>query len=460
MYVENDPVSNRPALYSVPGQRAFLTVSTDHDARALFAMNDRVFAIVGMTLVELFSGGTYVVRGTVVQNANPAQMAMNGTTGTAANQLLIGSGNNIYSLALTTNVLTGPLIAGEAQHIGMLDGYGLALNPTTGKLRLSNLNDFTTWDSTQFALRSNQPDNWRAMVVNAPDLWLIGEQTGDVWYDAGTSPFPFAPRPGATFRYGILAVFTLIVLGDSVFWLSRNADGQGQVVQARGYVPQPINSYALSAAISRYEQTTTVSDAEAIGCELNGHLFYVLTFPSVPASWAYDVRTGLWAEWGQWNTATNRYDRWFPRVMCQTWNKHLIGGTGSGVIAQFDDTIATELDGGVIRRVRIPPALQAADRARLTIDRFELGVDTGVGTVSGQGSNPKVSLRVSRDFGHTWSNEREAALGKIGTFGTRCFWTRCGSSNVAWQPEIVCTDPVPYHLTGASILGSGFGAGF
>ena len=455
MFVEQD-TTGRPALYSIPGQRPFLTVTTDTDVRALGSMNDRTFAVVGSTVVEVFAGGTYVVRGTVAKNDHVAQLAFGGVSG---GQLLIASGDHAYSLNLTTNVLSAPVLAGEARQIGILDGYGVALHPTTGRVRLSALNDFSTWDPTQFALRSSQPDTWQALLVNAPDLWLLGEQTGDVWYDAGTSPFPFAPRPGASFRYGILAPDSAIALGDSVFWLARNADGQGSVVRARGYVPQPINSFALDTALARYEETVSLRDAEALGCSWQGHLFYVLTLPAANATWVYDLRTGLWAEWGKWNSAHNQFDRWVPRVMCHAFETHLIGGSGSGIIATLDDQTLTELDGGELRRVRVPPAIPAAEGQRLIVGRFELDVDVGVGTVSGQGSDPQILMRVSYDFGKTWSSERRAALGTIGQYGTRVAFTRCGSSDVSWLPELVLTDPAPLRLTGASIRGSGIGRG-
>jgi hypothetical protein len=94
------------------------------------------------------------------------------------------------------------------------------------------------------------------------------------------------------------------------------------------------------------------------------------------------------------------------------------------------------------------------------VDRFTLGVDSGVGTTSGQGSAPTVMLRSSDDFGRTWSNERSASLGAIGKYSTDVFWTRCGSSTRSWTPEISVSDPVPLRLTGASIIGRGIGQGF
>jgi hypothetical protein len=57
----------------------------------------------------------------------------------------------VHTLATNAFAL---VLTGEAHQIAMLDAYFLALNQTTGKLRLSNLNDGLTWDPTQFALRS------------------------------------------------------------------------------------------------------------------------------------------------------------------------------------------------------------------------------------------------------------------------------------------------------------------
>ena len=456
-YTASDVQTGKPALCSMPGAEAFVTLTGDSDVRALASENGRTFSVIGTTLVEVFSAATLAQYASVIKNANPAQIVFNGITG---GQALIASGNNAYSLNLATNVLSAPVLTGEAQQIGMLDGYGLALHPTTGRLRLSNLNDFGTWDPTQFAVRSSAPDRWIALLVNAPDVWLIGSLTGDVWFDAGTSPFPFAPRPGATFKYGIAAPFSLAAAGDSVLWLSQNTEGAGIVVRARGYTPQPVSSYALSLALAQYQDDATISDAEAFAFQWQGHVFYVLSFPTANATWIYDLATGLWSERGVWNSAENQYDTWNVRAHTHAFGLHLIGGAGSGIIGELDAELMVELNGAVQRRMRIPPALQPGEGQRLVVDRFELGVDAGLGATTGQGSDPMVMLRVSNTFGKYWSNERRASFGPIGRYNARCFWTRNGSSTQCWLPEVVISDPAILRLTGAMVMGSGFGEGF
>lgn len=458
LYVEaNQSQTDRPALYVTPGFNPYITSAggiTDSGGRALFQMNGRALAVVGAGVYELFTTRLATRYGAVAQNANPAYITMNGIGG---NQALIASGNNAYSLNLATNVLSAAVLTGEATQIGMLDGYGLAMNMTTGKLRLSNLNDFTTWDPTQFALRSSAPDNWQALLVNAPDVWLIGEQSGDVWYDAGTFPFPLAPRNGASFKYGIAASFSLAAAGDSVLWLSKNDAGAGIVVRARGYVPQPVSSNALETAISGYARTASITDAEALTTQWEGHTYYVLRFPSAQATWAYDINQGTWTELGKWNSTINAFTVWAPRVTCYAFGKHLTMDDATGTVSEMDISFLTETDGGPKRWLRIPPPLFVKDD-RLFVDQIQLNVEPGLGTVSGQGLNPKVMLRTSLNAGKTWGVERMAGVGVVGDYGHQVTFNGCGSSVNSWVPEFSGTDPIAWRLTGADVRGSGFQA--
>jgi hypothetical protein len=322
---------------------------------------------------------------------------------------------------------------------------------------LSNLNDFTVWDPTQFQGRNDAPDNWIAMLVNAPDVWLIGEQTGCVWFDAGSFPFPLAPRPGANFSWGIVAPDSIMAAGDSVLWLSRNKDGQGIVVRAQGYVPQPFSDAALETAIARYSREARIDDAEGLALQWEGHTFGVFRFPSVPATWFVDMATGEWAELGAWNAPAGRFDAWRARVHCLSNGKHLVADAGSSTIAYLDITSSSEADGSIMRRVRIPASLVARDGKPIFVDRMRLIMETGVGTQDGQGLNPVVMVRVSEDFGNTWGNERQIPLGAVGKRTTEVLGTRFGSSDMGFVPEFVITDPVPVRIIACDIDGDNLG---
>jgi len=424
----------KKALYPTPGFSPWiLSGITDVGTRAGLTIDDRTFVVVGTGLYELFAARTAVRRGTVAKNSLLAQITSNGIGG----QLLIASGGNAYCYDLATNVLT-EVLTGDVTQIGMLDGFFLAL--VGERLRISDLNDGLSWDPTQFAQRSAQPDPWQALIVNSPDIFLIGAQTGDVWYDAGTSPFPLAPRQGLTLGYGIVAPFSLAFTGGVGFWLTQNKDGAGMVVQSQGYSPQKISTPELETAIARYARESDITDAEALVYQDQGHTFYVLRFPTANATWAFDLTTGLWAERGQWNPAQNRYDVWWPRVHVYAFGQHLVGDVATSTIAAMDITYASEADGSAIRRLRRGGVLENELR-RIPLKRFEVLLEPGLGTQSGQGSDPQVMFRGSPDGGKTWSTERQASAGAVGQYGTRVTFTRLGHPRL-FVPEVSVSDAI------------------
>ena len=439
--VEAPSGKNKYALYPTPGQRAFCTLPAI-GSRALFAMNNRMHAVSGGTLAEVSASGTVTTRGTVVQDTQLAQIAYNGRAG---NQLLVASGGNGYCLDLTSNTFS-QVLTGDCVQVGMIDGYFLAFNGT--QYRISSLNDGTTWNPTQFQMRSIAPDPWQAMVVDGQrQIWLIGEQTSEVHYNANSFPFPFAPIPGAVMKFGTPAPWSPAAAADSMMWLTQTSGGAGMVVQARGYTPQRISTYAVETAIARYARTSRITDAESLVYEDQGHVFYALTFPSANATWVYDLTTQLWHERGTWNAPSYQFDRWHPRVHCYAFGQHLVGETATGVLSTLDTTIGSEVDQSAIRRVRIAPAL-AAQGEPLYFGELEVYLQTGLGLTTGQGQRPIAMLRTSDDGGQTWGNERTCGAGPMGAFDTRVFWTRLGRSYDR-AIELSVSDPIPWRVIDA-----------
>lgn len=452
-YVEPLPrgSKNDQMLLPTPGQTSKVSVS-DIGTRGLLTMNDRVFAVIATGIYGIDSTFTATKYGTLSQDNNPASLTTNGTPGGEA---FYGSGTNGYVHDLTANTITQEL-TGDVTQVGMLDGYFIAFNKTTSRIRISDLNDGTTWDPTQFLARTTAPDNWQAMVVNPPDIWLIGSQTGDVLFDSGAFPFPLEPRPGATFKYGTPATFSAIALGDSVLWLSQNAEGAGIVVEARGYTPQRISTPAVETRIAGYARTAKISDAEAFGYQQEGHEFYVLRFPSAQATEVYDLTTGQWHERGTWRPSLNRYDCWHPRCHTYAFGQHLVGESGTGTISALDVTVGTEPDTTAIRRLRITPSLFREAQATI-IHRLEVLMEMGLGTSTGQGSDPMAMLEISDDGGKTYGRQRQGSVGKIGAYQQRLVWTRLGLFSDA-VVRFTFSDPIPARVIDAYINNDGQGA--
>ncbi len=443
--MESPGAAAKQVLYPTPGVIVFSMAGIGSRVRQLYSIIadnvERCWAVVSNTLFDIASDGTLTNRGTMAEDTNIATLVTNGDGG---GQLFATSAKQGYCLDLTSNVFSNPVSA--VTMASMVDGYIVALDATTSTLKISDLLDATTWDPTQFAQRSSQPDPWRSLVVNYNEIWLFGSQTSEVWYDAGNFPFPFALRPGAIMQQGIAATFSAAVLEGTVIWLAHNQNGQNQVVAASGYVPTRISNHAMEYQISRYPR---IDDATAWVYEDQGHPFYVLNFPTAGATWVYDKNTQQWHQRGTWISEKNNYDAWHPQCHTFAFGKHLVGDRNSPTLYQMDISFGLDVDSRPLRRLRRGPSLQS-ELNYITVGRFQIEMEVGNGVVTGQGSAPVMYFRSSGDGGQTFGNYRMAGTGPIGAFGTRVFWDRNGTVR-NFVPEIVMSDPLPYRIVNAFV---------
>lgn len=452
LYVENmesEGAKSGQCLLSTPGFQVFVNSAsgiTDVSGRGFWSDivsgTERCFAVIGLGLYEVFANKTVIKRGTLAQDSNLATISYNGIGG----HLFITSGSNGYNYVLATNVLT-QVLTGDATMGAFAHGYFLAFNVMTGRVRESALNDGTNWDPSQFFQRSLLSDPWQAMFVDGNSLvWLPGTDSFEVWYDTGTGTQPFAPLSGLVGPYGIASPFAF-ANDTNVTWLTKNKRGAGQVVSFKGS-PDSVSTYAIANTIAGYQRTSTIADAEALVYQDAGHTSVNWAFPTANATWSFDVDKPSWTGRGAWNAPLGRYDIWAPRVHGYAFGKHLVGLRTSGTIAEMSAAFATEPDGVTgIRRLRRAPGI-TIEHQRMPYDRLELLMDMGLGTVTGQGSDPKIMLRVSGDGGRTWGNERLAGIGAIGNYRKRAYWNRLGSLRDAVF-EVTCSEPVPLRIVQA-----------
>src|SRR5262245_55448816 len=79
----------------------------------------------------------------------------------------------------------------------------------------------------------------------------------------------------------------------------------------------------------------------------------------------------------------------------------------------------------LIRRLRRAPHLTNENK-RVFYRTFKLDLERGVGLPSGQGSDPQVMLRVSRDGGRTWGEPLTLHAGALGAYTQRVIARRLG----------------------------------
>jgi hypothetical protein len=379
-------------------------------------------------------------------------MADNGT------QLFIAANPLGYIYNANTDVfqqITDPDFPG-AGTVGYIDGYFTFNEPGTQKIWVTQLLDGTSVDPLEFSSAEGNPDNVIAVFVDHREVWVFGSNSTEVWYDAGLLDFPLARIQGAFNELGCAAPYSIAKMDNQVYWLGKDARGQGIVYRAAGYIGQRVSTHAIEWQMQEYAD---ISDATGYTYQQDGHSFYVLNFPTADTTWVYDVATGAWHERASFaNGDFNRH-----RASSQMFfnSTTVVGDYQNGKIYEFDLNVYAD-DGAPQKWLRSWRALPtgANNLARTIQHSMQLDCETGVGLNTGQGSNPQAMLRWSDDGGHTWSSEHWKSMGQIGRSGYRTIWRRLGATMKIRDRvyEVSGTDPVRIYIMGAELLLSGTSA--
>ncbi len=433
------------ALYPCPGFETFAEV-VQSPVRGMFAtggLTNRLFAVIGFKIYEIDSGGTATDRGTVAFDGYPATFATNSAAG---DQMMITSGGVLYCYELSSNVVTEITAFSGAtipiRSVAFLDGFFLALDAVNSAFYCSDLNDGQTWDLTQVATRTAGADPWIAMAVITRQIWLLGTLTSEVWYNAGTSPFPFAPFPGGFLEQGCAAGFSLVNLDSTLVWVGQNANGRGVVYRSNGFTPQRISTHAVEFAISNYGD---ISGAISFSYQDQGHSFCVITFPG-SGTWVFDTITGLWHQRGQWDADVDQFLPLPVTFQASAFQQQFVGSSSLGTIYTMSIDASTDVNGEGVRRVRrTAHQWDGNSLNRVFFPGMQIDMQTGIG-LSG-GALPEVMLNWSDDGGYTYPVELQqaASAGALGASKVRVLFLQLGQSrDRVWQ--LVCSDAVPWRI--------------
>jgi len=428
--------SEGTALRGFPGLKEWVDIGIDKEVRGMKKMGRFLYVVVSDRVYQLDKYGASTLctgRLSTTSGALPeSTMAENGT------QLMIVDGRKGYIVTDTTiSEITDSSFPGRPNSVTFQDTYFIASFEGTGYCYPSALNDGTDWDATDRFIAHSKPDDTLCVFSHHRELSVFGEQTLESWYNSGS---PFSQRPGATQEIGLGASKSPVLLDNAVFYLTNH----NQVVSLLGNSPQSIFPPSVEYQISKYKRT---DDAFGISItNIEGHSFYILTFPDAEKTWGYDVITKQPFQIQSYPEPYNR--RWKGNCYTNFSGKHLVGDYENGKIYELDFDTYDE-DGVTIRRVRTAPSIKKEGKF-IFHHYLEVFFEPGTGLYTGQGSDPMVALQYSDDGGHEWSSEIWRSVGKIGKYKWRAVWHRLGNSRDR-NYRIIMTDPVKWVITGANL---------
>ena len=436
LYAEIPPQPDRSpfTLYPTPGLTLFADLS-GNEIRGMYSRGSSVFCVHQGTLYEVSSSGVATNRGTLSTVTGTVCMSDNGA------QLLIvdGVSGYVYTYATTTlaEIDAGAWILNGATTCTYSDRLFIVEAPTSQRFYISGIDAGQTWDSLDFASADSNPDDLVRVYADHSELILFGTYTTEFWGWNGATDFPYQ-RLTAT-EWGLAAKWSVTKFSSSLMFLGRNRLGNVQVVLLNGYTPQAVSTPEIDTIINGYDVT---SDATAFSYMLNGHAFYEITFPDAGKTWLYDGTSGVWSE------VQSDGDRHRAQFAAQIESDIYVSDYQTGKLYLLDPSTYTENGAYITRSVTTRHVWQSGDF--LSVASLWVDMETGVGLATGQGSDPQVMLRVSRDGGHSWSSTLTAALGKVGEYARRVLWRRLGRSR-DFTFELSVSDPVKVVFLGGFI---------
>jgi hypothetical protein len=404
----------------------------------------QAIVVVGSNVYSVTTAGVGTLIGTIVLRTTPVSMASNGITVMLVTgpEGYVVTPNSVTPSLSTVVQISDPDFTG-ADKVDYADGYFVFNKTGTGEWQITGLLS-NSIDPLDFATAEGAPDLLISLIVNQREVWLFGQTSTEVFFDSGNSDFPFERIQGAFIEQGIAAAFSPAKLNSTVIWLTADDRGQGMVVKATGYQPQRISTHAEEYAWAQYSR---IDDAIAYTYQQEGHSFYVITFPTGNATWVYDASTELWHERAWRNPVDASMNRHRSNCQMAFGGKIIVGDWENGNLYSYSLDVFTD-NGALLPAIRQAPHFASPDNTWMIFDRFWLDLETGVGLVSGQGSDPQVMIEWSDDGGHTFPNQQWVTAGKIGEYRKRAVLRRGGKSrDRVWRTTI--TDPVKRALIGA-----------
>jgi len=398
----------------------------------------------------------------ITQSGLPVSMADNGK-----NIIVVdgdASGNNIDMTTRMMTLIGDPNFRG-ATRADYIDSFIILNIPGTNQWYCT-LSNQIAFNGLYLGQKTAWPDNILCAVAIEREVWLFGPQKSEVWYNAGTVPFPFQALPGNIIEQGCAAAYSPAKMDTNVYWLSRSPEGDRMVMRGNNQnIAQRISTHAMEYEFRKYAR---IDDAIGSVYQVSGHSFYKLHFPTVDKTWGYDQATDQWHEDNSIdkNGILHRAKNTFTAF---AYGKNLGLDWNNGALYHIDPLSYTDGDMPIVCIRSFPHVMGEMKRVNHTafVADFETGTmpasgeqpqflspwsegfSSGFGPLTEQ-TVPQIAMRYSKDGGNTFSNNRLKTMISAGHYRTLLRWRSMGIARDMVY-ELSWSAPMMTALNGAFI---------
>lgn len=428
-------------LYPRPGLTPLSLCPSQAVGRCLYtATNGDLYAVVGQTLYYIDRDFVWHSIYTLLTAAiTPVYIADNGN-----NAILVDgsiNGVNINLGARTASAVTDSNFLGGTR-ITFLNFF-LLINELNSPNFYSTEATTVVFNALFFGSLTEYPGNCVGLIASQAALWVFGPWKGEVWADAGTSPFAFQVLSGIIIEYGLAGPYALGRQDTNVYWLSQSPEGARMALRGVTNAAQRISTHAIEQEWLTYP---TVADCIVQTYQIRGHSFVLYHFPNADRTWVFDESTQFWHEEAFFDTNGVQH-RTRDTFMAYAYGRNLSLDWQTGQLYQRDT--ANYSDNG-ISQVYIndfPHVLDPeGEDSRTTVWRVigDLFCGNGTGTPNPQTGNPwslgfsngfgpstvieppQMTLYVSHDRGSSFFAHSSVVLAGPYGYNTKPTFNRCG----------------------------------
>jgi hypothetical protein len=397
-------------------------------------------AVVGIySRADLFSGDIFSVAGGNIHRAAASLGSLAGTghvsfADDGIDEILITAGSTMrrYNGALANVVFPD---SASVVKVRFLAGLFVAARASSGRFYWSAVNDGSTWDALDFATAESKGDNLLDIAVSGDLLWLFGRESVEAWRPSGNSDLPFVKITERGYQTGIIATGCAVALQSRLLWIGADA---------RPYMDG--ESIADEGLAERIRDSATVS---CFSFTYEGHPIFCIRIDD--GTWGFDLTTGSWLR--------------FTSYLRANWRIRTAFTKGSTVYLGDDELNRVWTFGGGDENgdpvQSVFSAIIPINGAPLTIDNIGLFANFGrTDVLTGDGEEPFVEMRISRNEGQTWGDWRSKSLGRMGEYRKRVRWNACGMRDAPCGIlEFRSTDITRLRISGLTINEPGGGRG-
>ena len=333
--------------------------------------------------------------------------------------------------------------------VSFKDGYFIFTASDGEQFFISNLNQPLVYSALDFGSADVRPDKIVASHVNHNELFILGEDTIELFQNVGGADFPFARVPGGDTQKGLHAKHSVVDFDNSFVFLGGDVNELTSVWRMGGGVTK-ISTSAVDNAIQEYTEDE-IADAFAFTYAYGGNFFLAFTFTStrIPSrTLVYDATTsGLTGTsvWHERQTGVSD-NRWRVTSIVSAYGDLLVGDSMDGRIGVLDSDVHTEYGNPIMRRKTSMP--YHLDMFPLFVSELKLTMESGVGVIDpdADGFDPQIGMEFSDDYARTWSTKFLRSYGKIGEYQTLPAWRRQGRVPKNRVVRFTTTEPVKSTL--------------